>query len=225
MTGGRVQRLTGAAGLLAVAVLIVGWLFTPADPPGPAATAEQVVRWTLDDRRALLVSTVLLAAGLGLAIVFFAGLRSLCARAEGPPGLFATIGWGATLVAFAVVFVALAMAQTQSYLVLDGDPGTVEAFHEARLLLTDLAGLPLAVGLLAFGIAMVRTGFPAKWLGALAALAALLQLAGVAALSRQGFFSPSGGAPLLGAVGIAVWIAAVAGMLLARSSEGRPGSA
>jgi hypothetical protein len=225
VTGLRVQRLTAVAGLLAVAVLFVGWLFIPSDPPGPAATAEQVVRWTLDDRRALLVGTVLVAAGVGLAIVFFAGLRSLCARAEGPPGLFATVGWGATLVALAVVFVALAIAQTQSYLVLDGDPATVEAFHEARLLLTDLAGLPAAVGLLAFGIAMLRTGFPVKWLGALAGLAAAAQVVGVVALSRQGFFSPSGGAPLLGAAGVGIWITAVSVVLLARPAEGRPGSA
>jgi len=74
-------------------------------------------------------------------------------------------------------------------------------------------------------MAMVRTGFPAKWLGALAAVAAAALLAGVVALSRQGFFSPSGGAPLLGVAGVAAWVAAVAVMLLARSPEGRPGSA
>lgn len=219
MTGPGVRRLTGAAGLAAVAVLFVGWLFVPADPPGPAATAEQVVRWTFDDRRSLLVGSVIVAAGLGLTIAFLAGLRSLCARAEGAPGLLATVGWGASLVALAVVFVGLAMAQTQSYLVLDGDPATVEGFHEARLLLTDLAGLPAAVGLLAFGLSMVRTRFPTRWLGGLAWVAAAGLLAGVVALSREGFFSPSGGAPMIGAVAVAVWIAAVSVVLLVRSPQ------
>jgi hypothetical protein len=192
-----------------------GWI-VPGDPPGPAATAEQVVRWTLDDRRSLLVGSVMLAAALSLAVVFFAGLRALCARAEGAPGIFATIGWGSVLVGFAIVLVALGFVQAQAYLVLDGDPGTVEAFHDARLLLVDLAGIPVAVGLTAFGLAMVRTGFPARVVGWFAGVAAVAQLAGVVALSREGFFSPSGGAPLFGFVAFAAWVMAVSIVLLVR---------
>lgn len=216
MTGDGVRRLTAGLGLASVVATAAGWLVTPRDPPGPAATAEQVVRWTLADRRSLLVGTVLVAGGLALAIVFFAGLRALCARAEGAPGIFATIAWGSMLVALAIVFVGLALAQGQAYLVLDGDPATVEAFHEARLLLVDLAGLPAAVGFVAFGVAMLRTGFPARWLGGLAGVAALAQVAGVVALSRAGFFSPSGGAPLLGVVAFWAWVAAVSAVLTAR---------
>lgn len=219
MTGGRVRGITGGAGLAAVILMVVGWVLVPPDPPGPAAVAEQIVRWTLDDRRRLLVGSVTIAAGLGLAIVFFAGLRSLCARAEGAPGILSTIGWGAMLVALAIAFVGIAMAQTQAFLVLDGDPATVEAFHDARLLLVDMAGMPAAVGLLAFGITMYRTRFPSRWLGGFAVVAAASQLLGVVALSRAGFFAPSGGAALLGAVGMAAWTAAVAMYLLARSGD------
>lgn len=215
MTGPGVRRLTGAAGLVAVALVLLGALLAPGDPPSPAATAEQVVRWTLGDRRSLLVASVLVAGSLAGVVVFFAGLRTLCARAEGAPGLFATIGWGAILVAVAVALVGLAMVQTQSYLVLDGDPATVEAFHDARLLLIDLAGLPAALSFGAFGVAMVRTRFPARALGVLAVVVAAAQLLGVIALSRQGFFSPSGGAPLLAGVAAVVWVAAVSIVLLA----------
>lgn len=216
MTGQGVRRLTGAAGLATVGVLLVGCSIVPGDPPGPAATAEQVVRWTLDDRRSLLVGSVMLAAALSLAVVFFAGLRALCARAEGAPGIFATIGWGSVLVGSAIVLVGLGFVQAQAYLVLDGDPATVEAFHDARLLLVDLAGIPVAVGLTAFGLAMVRTGFPARVVGWFAGVAAVAQLAGVVALSREGFFSPSGGAPLLGLVAFAAWVMAVSIVLLVR---------
>lgn len=219
MTGGRVRGLTGGAGLAAVVLMVVGGVLVPTDPPGPASTAEQVVRWTFEDRRRLLVGSVTVATGLALAIVFFAGLRALCARAEGAPGILSTIAWGAMLVAVAIAFVGIAMAQTQAHLVLDGDPATVEAFHDARLLLVNLAGLPAAVGLVAFGAVMVRTRFPNRWLGALAGLAAVTQLLGVVALSRVGFFAPSGGAALFGAAGLAVWVAATSMYLLARPAD------
>ncbi len=217
MTGGRVRGLTGAAGLAAVMLVIIGWVLVPPDPPGPAATAEAVVRWTLDDRRRLLLGTLCIAAGVALLIVFFAGLRALCARAEGAPGILATIAWGAMLVTLAVSFVGIAMAQTQSFLALDGDPSTVEAFHEARLMLINQAGAPAAVGLLAFGLAMWRSGYPARWLGVLGAVAAGAQVLGVISLSRDGFFSPSGGAALVGAAGMAAWVAGVSLVLLSRS--------
>jgi hypothetical protein len=219
VTEGRVRALTGGAGLAAVMLMVVGWVLVPQDPPGPAAVAEQVVRWTLNDRRSLLIGSVTIAAGLGLAIVFFAGLRALCARAEGAPGILATIGWGSMLVALAIAFVAIAIAQTQAFLVLDGDPATVEAFHDARLILLDMAGLPAAVGLLGFGLVMVRTRFPSRWLGGFAGIAAVTQLFGVVALSRSGFFAPSGGASLLGAVGLAAWVATVSMFLLARPGD------
>lgn len=219
MTGGRVRGITGGAGLASVFLMVIGWVLVPPDPPGPAAVAEQVVRWTLDDRRRLLVGSVTIAAGLALAIVFVAGLRSLCARAEGAPGIVSTIGWGSMLVALGVAFIGISMAQTQAFLVLDGDPGTVEAFHVARLLLVDMAGMPAAIGLTAFGVTMYRTRFPARWLGVFALIAAVSQLFGVIALSRAGFFSPSGGAALLGAVGMAAWVAAVSMYLLARPGD------
>ena len=57
---------------------------------------------------------------------------------------------------------------------------------------------------------------PARSGDALAGVAAAGQLLGVVALSRQGFFSPSGGAPVLGAATFAVWIAAVSVELLVR---------
>lgn len=219
MTGGRVRGITGGAGLAAVVFMVIGWVLVPPDPPGPAAVAEQIVRWTLDDRRRMLVGSVTIATGLAFAIVFFAGLRSLCARAEGAPGILSTVGWGAMLVALAVAFVAIAMAQTQAFLVLDGDPASVEAFHDARLLLVNMAGMPAAVGLGAFAVTMYRTRYPGRWLGVFAGIAAVTQVIGVVSLSRAGFFSPSGGGSLLGAVGLAAWVAALSMFLLARPGD------
>lgn len=214
MTGGRVRRLSGAAGVAAVALVVIGWFLVPHHPPGPTATAEEIMRWTLADRRRLLLGSLCIEAGLATAIVFFAGLRALCARAEGAPGILATIGWGAVLVALSVVFLGVVLAQAQAFLALDGDPAVVQAFHETRLLLVGAAGAPVAVGLLAFGATMVRSRFPARWVGGLAGVAALLQVPGVVALSRHGFLSPAGGAQLVAVTASVTWVAVTAFVLL-----------
>jgi hypothetical protein len=218
VTGDGVRRLTAAVGISAVVVTFVGWLLVPGDPPGVESPPEQIVRWTLDDRRSLLVGSVLIAAGLALAVAFFAGLRALCGRAEGAPGILATIGWGSMLVGLAVAIVGVALVQTQSFLVLNGDPATVEAFHEARLVLLNTSGLPIAFGFVAFGAAMVRTRYPSRWLGGAAGVAAVAQMLGVAALSRTGFFSPAGGAGTVSALTFGLWVAAASISLFVQKS-------
>src|SRR5262249_35667201 len=74
VTGDGVRRLTAASGLVAAAVVAVGAVLQPGDAPGFDALPEQVVRWTLDDRRRLLASSAIVAVGLSLLIVFYAGL-------------------------------------------------------------------------------------------------------------------------------------------------------
>lgn len=214
MTGDRVRQLTGGLGVAAVVLTLGGRLLVPADAPGSSATPEEVLRWTLDDRRSLLVAGVLVAAGLALGVGFFAGLRALCARAEGAPGILATIGYGSMLVVIGLIGVGVALAQTQAFLALDSDPAAVKAFHEARVLVVDLAGVPAAAGFLAFGSSMVRTAYPSRSLGWAAGVVAVAQLLGAVSLSRTGFWSPGGGASTLAVVTVGAWVAVTSIVLL-----------
>ena len=105
MTGNAVLRITAGSGLAAGVIVAVGGLVGPGDPPGFDALPEQVVRWTLDDRRRLLVSSAVIAVGLALLIAFYAGLRAMVGRAEGPPALLATVGYGSFLIVIALALV------------------------------------------------------------------------------------------------------------------------
>jgi hypothetical protein len=196
--------------------MALGGLLGPGDPPGFDALPEQVVRWTLDDRRLLLVTSAIVAAGLALLIAFYAGLRAMMGRAEGPPALLSTVAYGSFLVVIAMALVSVSFAQVQAYAALDGSPDTVRTLHEARYVLVNLSAAPTIVSAVALAVVMVRTTFPARWLGWGSALVALAHVPGMMALSRTGALSPTGGLAQLGPIVFLAWVLCVSVVLLAR---------
>ena len=225
MTGDGVRRLTAASGLAASVLLAVGGIVGPSDPPGFDALPEQVVRWTLDDRRRLLVSSAVVAAGLALLVVLYAGLRAMVGRAEGPPALLATVGYASFLVVIAMGLVGVALAQVQAFAALDASPDTVRTLHEARFILVNLSAAPTIVSAAAFAVVMVRTAFPARWIGWGSALVALAHVPGMLALSRTGALSPTGDLAQLGPLVFLVWVVCLSvNLLFGRSVGSEPNS-
>jgi len=145
VTGAGVRWLTAASGLAAAVLVAVGALLGPSDPPGFDALPEQVVRWTLDDRRRLLVGSAVIAVGLALLVVFYSGLRAMVGRAEGAPAMLATVGYASFLVVIALALVGVGFAQVQAFAALDGSPDTVRTFHEARYVMVNLSAAPTIV--------------------------------------------------------------------------------
>jgi len=214
VTGAGVRWLTAASGLAAAALVAVGALLGPSDPPGFDALPEQVVRWTLDDRRRLLVGSAVIAVGLALLVVFYSGLRAMVGRAEGAPAMLATVGYASFLVVIALALVGVGFAQVQAFAALDGSPDTVRTFHEARYVMVNLSAAPTIVSAAAFAVVMVRTGFPARWLGWGSALVALAHVPALLALSRTGALSPTGGLAQLGPIVFLAWLLCVSVSLL-----------
>jgi len=214
VTGAGVRWLTAASGLAAAVLVAVGALLGPSDPPGFDALPEQVVRWTLDDRRRLLVGSAVIAVGLALLVVFYSGLRAMVGRAEGAPAMLATVGYASFLVVIALALVGVGFAQVQAFAALDGSPDTVRTFHEARYVMVNLSAAPTIVSAAAFAVVMVRTGFPARWLGWGSALVALAHVPALLALSRTGALSPTGGLAQLGPFVFLAWLLCVSVSLL-----------
>jgi len=219
MTGIGVRRLTAGSGLAAAALVAMGALLGPSDPPGFDALPEQVVRWTLDDRRRLLVSSAVIAAGLALLVVFYSGLRAMLGRAEGAPAMLATVGYASFLVVIALALVGIGFAQLQGFTALDGSPDTVRTLHEARFVMVNLSAAPTIVSAAAFAVVMIRSGFPARWLGWGSALVALAHVPALLALSRTGTLSPTGGLAQLGQLVFLAWLVCVSITLLVGRRE------
>jgi hypothetical protein len=141
-------------------------------------------------------------------------LRAMVGRAEGPPALLATVGYGSFLIVLAMALVAVALAQVQAFAALDGSPDTVRTLHEARIVVANLSAAPTIVSATAFAVAMVRTAFPARWLGWGSALVALAHAPELFALSRTGALSPTGGLAQLGPLVFLLWVLCVSVTLL-----------
>ncbi len=219
MTADHVRRVTAGSGIAAAILVSVGALLGPSDPPGFDALPEQVVRWTLDDRRRLLVGSVIVAAGLAALVAFYAGMRAMIGRAEGPPAMLATVGYASFLVVIALGLVGVGFAEVLAFAARDGSPDTVRTLHEARFVMVNLSAAPTIVSAIAFAMVMVRTGYPARWLGWGSALVALAHVPALLALSRTGTFSPTGGLAQLGPFVFLVWVLCVSVTLLVGRRE------
>jgi hypothetical protein len=79
--------------------------------------------------------------------------------------------------------------------------------------LLNLSGVPTILSAVALGVAMLRSGFPARWAGWLSLAVAAGHVLGIVALARTGFFSPTGGSTFVGPVVILIWFVAVSILL------------
>jgi hypothetical protein len=85
--------------------------------------------------------------------------------------------------------------------------------------MVNLSAAPTIVSAAAFAVVMVRTRFPARWLGWGSALVALAHAPELFALSRTGSLSPTGGLAQLGPIVFLVWLLCVSVTLLVGRRE------
>jgi hypothetical protein len=143
----------------------------------------------------------------------------MVARAEGPPALLATVAYASFLVVVSLGLVGVVLAQVQAFAVLDGDPDIVRTLHEARYLTINLSAAPTIVSAGAFAVVMVRTGFPARWLGWGSGLVGLAHVPALLALARTGAAAPNGSLAQLGPLVFLLWVVCVSIALLVGRRE------
>ena len=128
--------------------------------------------------------------------------------------MLSTVGYGAFLVVIVLGLVAMGVLQAQAFVALDGDPATVKVLHELRLILVNISAVPTILSAVTIGVAMLRTRFPARWVGGLSLAVAGATCSRSSRSARTGFFSPSGAGALVGPVVALVWFGAVSVVLL-----------
>jgi hypothetical protein len=134
------------------------------------------------------------------------------ATAEG----FATLGLVAAALIATVVLVTSSVETLIAYRTPSYDPALLRTLWDLVFVKGAFLAFPIGLYLLGYGVAILRTGALARWLGAAALLAMLLQALGVIALSRHGFLAPDGAGPIIATLAFVAWNLLAAISLLTR---------
>lgn len=210
-----------AAGLLTVLLGIAGGLLeTAISGPWPATGDPAHGLFLARNRVPLLAQSMLFVLGQAALVCFLGWVRARLLRAEGAPGTVSAVAFGAGLMAAVLniagqgVQLVLTMPAAASM-----DAGTAGAVMDLCVVLLALANLPLAVSFAAVAALSLTRGAYPRWLGGIAAGAAVAALLSVFSLvPTAGPLSPLGGLTTALRLVPALWYLPAAVVML----RGRP---
>jgi hypothetical protein len=219
------RQLTAAAGIL-LAVFFAVALLLPGTPPKADDSVQEITKFLIDKRGALLAGDVLLGLG-GLAFLVFAGgvRRYLAAAGRDAAGLAAS-AFGGAVAGIVLILCGAAVTNGIAFEAASAGGDLVRAFFDTVTALFALSGFAFFVFLAAASWAGARAGVFPAWLAWLGGLAALLQvLGGITLFAKSGFFAGGGAITFIAPVVSTLWILAVSVLLFRASPAPVSGSA
>lgn len=197
------QRLLPLTGALFVLFLIGSFLIA-GEPPEASDDVQEIVDHYVDNKDAIMGSSIVAALSMLSLAFFVAYLRKRFDDADGETGLISSTILIGTAVLAAGVAVDSTIAFSLAEAAEDIDPVAVQALQA----LWDNDFLPMALGLgiliLSLGIGTLKTGVLPKWMGWVAILFGVV------------LFTPIGFA---GFIGSALWILVASIVLAVRASD------
>ncbi len=178
-------------------------------PGSVGATGEPLAAVYAQNRTAILVSAVLGGfAWSGAFLVYLAALHQvLRARPDETTALLAGVGLAGGLVNATVIVLSVLLLTLAAFRA--SDAALLSLLQDASFLANSFTGYGTAVCVGGFSPALRRVGFP-SWLVVLGAGVGLHHLASAAALSSEGFWSPSGPVSTSAPLGMTLWVGCVA---------------
>lgn len=206
-------RLTGLSGIVAVALICVG--FFGAAPPQTDDSGRAVLAYAVDHRTFTLVFFFIYGIATGVMLLFFAGLRRILAVLEQPDRDL----WPSAMLASAIAVFTLGLAAAACNVALafrggSQSPATARTLADLALALFGASNLLTVLLGAAAAVAILQTQTLPRWLGIGAAVFALAHLGATVSWARSGAFSQTGVFALLAPVFYLVWALAVAVTLL-----------
>jgi hypothetical protein len=168
-----IAPLTGVAFVI---VAIVAFAVGGEPPNAKDNSAQEIVKHYVDNKDAIMVTSILAGIAGALLIFFAAYLRKVLSAAAGAGSMLP----GVVLVGASIMAVGFAIDTTIAFALADAaddiDPIGVQALQA----LWDNDFIPVAMGIVVFlfsaGLAIVQTGALPKWLGWIAIVLAIIGL-------------------------------------------------
>ena len=196
------QRLLPLTGVAFVVLLIASFAIG-GEPPEASENVQEIVDHYVDNKDAIMISSIVGSLALLSFVFFIAYLRKRFDDASGETGIIS----GTLLIGAAILATGAAIDGTIQFALAEGvediDPVAVQALQA----LWDNDFLPMALGLatvvLSAGIGVIKTGLLPKWLGWVAIALVVVM------------FTPLGFA---GFIGSTLWILIASVLLSVRAS-------
>lgn len=215
------NRIGAASGFGFVALLVLGYILGPTDPP---AFGGGVAAFVADNKNEIDTGSALILGAL-IFFAFFIGAIAANNRKADRDGRLSAAGHAGGITALALAGVGVALLAGASAAVGSGDgDGVVSGLANTSSLLFAASGLGAGVLLYATGVIAVRHGGLPSWWGWISVLAGVF-LAAVAVISfttRSGAFNPYDGELVrISLLVLAIWSLGTAALLFDRAGTGR----
>jgi hypothetical protein len=208
------ERYAPVSGILAVVVFAAAVAFE-SNGPSPSDSPAQVAAKFASDQVGVLIGSYLLIFGLALFAVFLAVLRTALRVAEGEPGIFSTLTFGAGMAGLAVTSGYVAIYGSLAHGIASaGGANLAFALFAASNSIDSVSGIFIALAVLAAATVILRTAAFPRWLGWLALVSGALGALGPFALDRPD--QPVGFVGFLGSLLFLVWMLSTSVVLLRR---------
>ena len=158
------ERFAPLTGILFV-LLVIAAVIVGGESPSADDSTRKVFDYFDGDRDRVLISSIILAIGVG-AFLWFAGvLRSVLAAAEGPPARLANTAWGGAIVLAVGILLLAGFAFVAADTVGDVPPVVTQTYSVGQADFYFPVAVGAAVFMLASGLAIVRSGALPAWVG------------------------------------------------------------
>ena len=219
------ERWAPTSGILFVALLVIG-LLVAGSPASYDDSGSSIPAWLADNRRDLLISSILQGAGLALFLWY---LGSLAARLrDGGEARLATVAVAAGIVVAGLAAVTILTVAGLAYgIEQNTDAAMIKVLYDLQLAAGPLFAWPLAAIAGATAIASLRSGVFPQWYGGLTALGTAWFVLTGFTWARDGFFAVDGAAGWVAMIVFLAWTLVTSVVLLqqAQAREEAPRAA
>jgi hypothetical protein len=164
------ERRAGLSGILAVGTVLAGVVvLSRTDEPSDTTTAQQVLQYYKDESAGIFASSVLIALGLLLFVVFLAALRNRLHAAEGGSGALSTVMFGGGMATVVLLFGTVLPNLSGAIAVQDDHnaltPEAAQALAHVGSGFYLGAFMATSIPLAATALAVLRTRVLPRWFG------------------------------------------------------------
>ncbi|MFN2594697.1 MAG: DUF4386 family protein [Actinomycetota bacterium] len=166
------RRLAAIGGIGFVVLQIFTNVIPGGSPPTLTDSTTKVVNYFADKHDRLFIGNAANTLSGIFAVLFFVALYKLLRQERPATEAWPLLGLVGTIIGGTFITVGQAMS-TMALFEGKAVPGVTVVFNQVSVIIFEMSGVMLAVALLGFGLAQLRSAVMASWLGQLALLGAL----------------------------------------------------